>query len=87
MNAEKSKSEGNKINYSIDIKGMHCIGCANLIKMTLEECRFEEVQIDQNNNFAEFAAINSKSEVKDLLDKVFTHDLIAYSYSNLNIIN
>jgi copper chaperone CopZ len=73
--------------YSINIQGIHCTGCVNLIKMSLEEVGLEEVQVNQENNFAEFKSSKSEDEINQLLDKAFKEDLQSYQYSNLNIKN
>jgi copper chaperone CopZ len=77
-----------KNNYSIDIKGIHCSGCVNLIKMTLEEQGFTNVIVEQERNIAQFESMvdTNEEEIKRLLDTVFT-ELQSYSYSNLHIIN
>jgi copper chaperone CopZ len=74
--------------YSIDIKGIHCTGCVNLIKMTLEEQGFKSVSVDQEKNMASFTVQNNidVDKVTGLLNTAFT-ELQSYSYSNLHIIN
>ena len=72
--------------YSIEIKGMHCAGCASLIKMTLEDEEFANANVDVNTNSATFeSSLNETSKVKAVLDKVFT-DLPGYSYSNIQTV-
>ena len=73
--------------YQIEITGMHCTGCSNLIKMTLEdEGRLANANVDVNTNSATFeSSLNETSKVKEILDKVFT-DLPGYSYKNIQIV-
>jgi len=72
--------------YKIEIKGMHCTGCSNLIKMTLEDEGLANANVDVNTSSATFeSSLNEISEVKEVLDKVFT-DLHGYSYANIQII-
>jgi copper chaperone CopZ len=72
--------------YKIEIKGMHCSGCSNLIKMTLEEEGLANVNVDVSTGSATFESnLNEKSKVKEILDKVFT-DLSGYTYGNIQII-
>jgi copper chaperone CopZ len=72
--------------YKIEIKGMHCSGCSNLIKMTLEDGGLANVKVDVSTGSATFESdLNEKSKVKEILDKVFT-DLTGYTYGNIKII-
>jgi len=74
--------------YQIEITGMHCTGCSNLIKMTLEEEGegLANVNVDVNTNLATFeSSLDGTPKVKDALDKVFA-DLPGYSYSNIQIV-
>jgi copper chaperone CopZ len=68
--------------YTIQIKGMHCTGCKNLITMSLEDEGMTEVFVDWQGGFAEF---NTKLPEKDLIVKLnaFFNDLKEYSYSDL----
>lgn len=72
--------------YKIEIKGMHCSGCQNLIAMSLEDAGFSDVQVDQEKNIGDFSSDKSESEVKETLDKAFA-ELAAsnYSYTNLTL--
>lgn len=75
--------------YAIDIQGIHCNRCVNLIKMTLEEQGLTNVVVDQEKNTAEFTSkmVDADNQtIKDLLDKAFA-ELQTYSYLNLHIIN
>jgi copper chaperone CopZ len=72
--------------YQIAINGMHCTGCSNLIKMTLEDEEFANVNVDVNTNSATFeSSLNEESKVRALLDKVFG-DLPGYSYTNIQTV-
>jgi copper chaperone CopZ len=72
--------------YHIEITGMHCTGCSNLIKMTLEDEELANANVDINTSSATFeSSLNGASKVKTVLDKVFT-DLPGYSYKNIQIV-
>jgi hypothetical protein len=72
--------------YKIEITGMHCTGCSSLIKMTLEDEEFDNVNVDINTNSATFeSSLNEVSKVKAVLDQVFA-DLPGYSYTNIQIL-
>ena len=72
--------------YQIEITGMHCTGCSNLIKMALEDEELDNAKVDINTNSATFeSSLNETSKVKTVLDKVFT-DLPGYSYTNIQIV-
>ena len=71
--------------YQIEITGMHCTGCSNLIKMTLEDEGLTNANVDIKTNSATFeSSLNETSKVKEILDKVFA-DLSGYSYANIQI--
>lgn len=70
--------------YIIDIKGMHCDACSNLITMYMEEEGFSNVKVDRNVNIGIFESNLNENRVKDVLDKIFSNpDLKEYSYQNL----
>jgi copper chaperone CopZ len=72
--------------YQIEITGMHCTGCSNLIKMTLEDNGLAKVNVDVNTKSATFeSSLNETSKVKEVLDKIFA-DLPGYSYGNTQIV-
>ncbi len=71
--------------YQIDISGMHCSGCKNLITMSLEDIGLEEVSVDSEKNVATFVTSKNTEEVEKDLQEVFK-ELTDYKYSNLNII-
>jgi copper chaperone CopZ len=56
--------------YQITVPRIHCSGCVNLIKMSLEEV-FEKVNVDEATKVAEFESEKELDEVKTDLDKVF----------------
>lgn len=64
---------------------MHCTGCLNLIKMTLEDEGFASVVISLDQHIAEFEANEEKSIVESKLSKAF-EPFNQYKYSNLEII-
>ena len=69
--------------YQIEITGMHCTGCSNLIKMTLEDEGLANINVDIKTSRATFeSSLNETSKVKEVLDKVFT-DLPGYTYANI----
>lgn len=71
--------------YQIKVEKIHCAGCVNLIKMSLEET-FQNVEVDQNTKTVKF---QSKSQnLKEELDKVFVElKENGYEYSDLKQIN
>lgn len=71
--------------YQIDISGMHCSGCKNLITMSLEDIGLEEVTVDSEKNVATFVTSKNTEEVEKDLQEVFK-ELTDYKYSNLNLI-
>ena len=72
--------------YQIEITGMHCKGCSNLIRMTLEDEGLASTNVDIKTNSATFeSSLNETSKVKEILDKVFA-DLSGYSYANIQIV-
>lgn len=71
-------------NFRIEIKGMHCDGCTNLIKMTLEDdLGFKDVSVSLQNNEANFETEQDYEKVGEQLDSIFKKDLTDYKYSNL----
>lgn len=71
--------------YQINISGMHCSGCKNLITMSLEDIGLEEVAVDSEENVATFVTAKNTEEVEKDLQEVFK-ELTDYKYSNLNLI-
>jgi copper chaperone CopZ len=75
-----------KMKYQIEITGIHCTGCSNLIKMTLEDEGFTNANVEVKTNSATFDSnLNETSKVKEVLNKVFA-DLSGYSYRNIQTI-
>lgn len=68
--------------YKIDISGMHCSGCKNLITMSLDDAGLENVVVDSEKNTAEFSSTKSNQEVLVILSEVFA-ELKEYKFSNL----
>jgi copper chaperone CopZ len=56
--------------YQITVPKIHCSGCVNLIKMSLEEV-FGKVEVDQTSKVAEFNSDKEIAEVQVELNKVF----------------
>jgi copper chaperone CopZ len=70
--------------YQINISGMHCTGCVNLIKMSLEDAGFDNVEVDLNKHIAVFESSREKPEVERLLGITFK-ELNDYKFSSLKI--
>jgi len=70
------------MNYKIDIEGMHCSGCENLIKMSLEEANFADITVSMKEKSATFSSQQDVSAVKESLDNIFSA-FEKYKYSNL----
>lgn len=71
--------------YQIDISGMHCPGCKNLITMSLEDIGFKDVLVDSEKNTAQFISSKNIEAVGYDLQEVFK-ELTDYKYSNINLI-
>ncbi|MCX8035044.1 MAG: heavy-metal-associated domain-containing protein [Candidatus Dojkabacteria bacterium] len=69
-------------NYKIQIKGMHCNGCKNLIQMSLEDESLQNVSVNPETGYANFNTDLSEEDTAKVLEKVFA-ELSDYSYSNL----
>jgi len=73
--------------YQIDITGMHCKGCSALVKMSLEDEGFKDIDVDIKTNTGIFkSSLSDISKVEEILNRVFT-SLPSYSYKNIKIIN
>lgn len=73
--------------YQIDIRGMHCKGCSALVKMSLEDEGFKDIDIEIKTNTGVFESnLSDVSKVEEILQRVFA-DLPGYSYKNIKIIN
>jgi copper chaperone CopZ len=68
--------------YTIQIKGMHCNGCKNLITMSLVDEGMTNVFVDEKGGTASFDADSTHDQIAATLDRVF-QDLKEYSYSSL----
>jgi copper chaperone CopZ len=73
--------------YQIQIKGMHCSGCKNLLQMLLEEREFQKVEVNQETNIGVFETELPENEIKKLLDEAFAEAGEKYSYTQLTVIN
>jgi len=72
--------------YKIEITGMHCTGCSNLIKMTLEDEELSNVIVNATTGDATFeSSLAEIAKVKTVIDKAFA-DLSGYSYSNIQAV-
>ncbi|MEI6462538.1 MAG: hypothetical protein WCO33_02610 [bacterium] len=71
--------------YQINISGIHCNGCVNLIKMSFEDEGFTDIQVKQDSNKASFISPDPIEQVNTILTKVF-NELKEYKYSNLQIL-
>lgn len=71
--------------YKIDIEGMHCSGCENLIKMSLEEASFSDVEVSMKTKSATFDSLQEQSIVREILDGIFSV-FEDYKYINLYLI-
>ncbi len=56
--------------YQIIVPKIHCSGCINLIKISLEEV-FGIVSVDGTTKIVEFESEKERNDVKTDLDKVF----------------
>ncbi|PJA13869.1 hypothetical protein COX64_02670 [Candidatus Dojkabacteria bacterium CG_4_10_14_0_2_um_filter_Dojkabacteria_WS6_41_15] len=68
--------------YQMKVTGMHCQGCSNLIKMSLEDANIITVLIDVKTGTAQFESDQDKPHVEKILSDVFT-DLGTYRFSNV----
>lgn len=71
--------------YKIAIEGMHCSGCENLIKMSLEEANLVDVVVSMKDNSAVFKSQQDLNTVQELLNTIFSA-FDKYKYSNLVLI-
>ena len=69
--------------YQMSIKGMHCKGCANLIKMSLEDEGLTNVAIDLPSETGNF---EGNEDAKVLLEKAFA-GLSGYDFADLKTIS
>lgn len=73
--------------YSMQINGIHCSGCISLIKISLEELGFEQVEVSTQGNISSFTTNIPESQIKSVLDQIFETELQQYNYFNLNKVN
>jgi copper chaperone CopZ len=71
--------------YKINIEGMHCSGCENLIKMSLEEVNFGDIEVSMKSKSAKFSSHQELPTVKESLDNIFSA-FDDYKYSNLVLV-
>ena len=72
--------------HQIEITGMHCIGCSNLIKLSLEDAGFDDVEIDLANGIGNFRSNKDTQETEQILQDVFV-ELQDYEFSNLQLVD
>jgi len=65
--------------YRIQVNGMHCPGCKTLIKMSLEDAGFTNIDVNDVRHEASFVSDLPGDKVRQKLDTSF-HDLKEYSY-------
>jgi len=54
------------------IQGIHCMGCVNLIKLTMEEHGFTDIEIDQLSGIGQAqSAKNNLDEAKKDMESAF----------------
>lgn len=68
--------------YQIEVKGMHCQGCKNLITMSLEEEELKVVSLDFKTGVTIFESEIKQSEIEEILVNIFSQ-FDNYSYTNL----
>lgn len=56
--------------YQITVPKIHCSGCVNLIKMSMEDV-FDKVLVDQASKIVEFTSEKDLKEVESNLNRVF----------------
>ena len=72
------------MNYRINLSGVNCDGCKNLVKMMLEENGFVNVEVNEKN--ATFDVERENLDVKSILDEEFPK-LPHHQYSDLIKLN
>lgn len=69
--------------FSFQVEGTHCEGCFKLIKMTLEDYKFSDINIDLKNKRITLNSPEKElGETEGLLNSSFS-ELAGYTYSNL----
>jgi copper chaperone CopZ len=68
--------------YQIEISGMHCSGCKNLITMSLEDAGFTAATVNLTSNTAQFETDKTQEEITIALNEIFA-ELQQYKFSNL----
>ena len=66
----------------MEVKGMHCQGCSNLIKMSLEDADITNVVINPQSGRAAFESEQPQSKLENSLHKVFSN-LSSYEFSHV----
>ena len=73
--------------YQIIVPKIHCSGCVNLIKISLEEV-FSNVEVDQETKIAEFQTDKDLDTTKQILEQTFEElRQSGYEYSDLKLKN
>lgn len=68
--------------YQINIQGMECTGCSNLIKMEMEDHDLTNIRVNLEEHKAVFDGGDTMEKVKTTLTEVFS-TLPEYHFSNL----
>jgi copper chaperone CopZ len=75
--------------YTIDLTGTHCHGCVNLIRMSLEEKDFQnvnlyDIDLVKQTAKAEFNSDKDQSQTQKELNEIFEElSPAGYAYENL----
>ncbi len=56
--------------YTVDIQGMHCSGCSNLVAMSLKEQNLKAVRVDLATHSAAFESDETTPQVQARIDSV-----------------
>lgn len=70
------------MNYQVQVNGMHCQGCKNLITMSLQELGFMNVTLDLASGTGKFSSDKKIMDVEELLRDMFSQ-FESYTYTNL----
>jgi copper chaperone CopZ len=66
----------------MNVEGMHCQGCKNLITMSLEDEGLKVISLDFETGVTIFESEIEQMALKKVLENVFSQ-FESYSYSNL----
>jgi copper chaperone CopZ len=54
--------------YTVDVQGMHCMGCVKLVTMGLTEQGLQKVEVDLAGHRATFESVDKKDAVQGKVD-------------------